>query len=150
MSWQARQESQREKREKTVVWRWLLGKSLTRNLRIQTESVPVIVSQKIIIIQQRAIVGPSCAWRLFNLSDLFNIATFERSPMRPAAVNIINGLKLKFVSHLISNKVPAAHLFRKSASEWFLENLLKNIKSFFSVSMKTNKQRLWNLYTELS
>ena len=39
----------------------ILRKSLTRNLRIQTEYVPAIVSQKIIIIQQRAIVGPSCA-----------------------------------------------------------------------------------------
>ena len=57
MSWQARQESKRVKREKTVVWRWLLGKSLTRNLRIQTEFVPDIVSKKVIIIQQRAIVG---------------------------------------------------------------------------------------------
>ena len=57
MSWQVRQESKRVKREKTVVWRWLLQKSLTRNLRIQTEFVPDIVSEKVIISQQRAIVG---------------------------------------------------------------------------------------------
>ena len=44
-------------------------------------------------------------------------------PKRPAAVKILNGLKLKFVSHLISNKVPPAHLFSKPASEWFWENL---------------------------
>ena len=59
-------------------------------------------------------------------------------------MNIINGLKLKFVSHLISNKVPAAHLFSKPASEWFSGNLLKIQKTNKTNIMKSIGNCRWN------
>ena len=127
-----RQESKRVKREKTVGWRWLDTK---KKYHKKSKNSDWVCTRHCFPKNHHHPTKSNCRTKLclktFHLSDLFNIATFERSPMRPASVNIINRLKLKFVSHLISNKVPAAHLFRKPASEWFSKNLLKKSSHSF-------------------
>ena len=82
----------------------------------------------------------------FSLSDLLDIVRQSReSASRPAVVNILNRLKLKFVSHLISNKMPRAHLFSKPASKWFYGTFLKIYKSSFCMNENKNQSKQYDI-----
>ena len=153
MSWQARQESKRVKREKTVVWRWLLRKSLTRNLRIQTEFVPDIVSEKVIISQQRAIVWDQVV--LIKTCHYWIYLILQHNSTETSCCEHFKWVKIeKIVSHLISNKVPPANLFSNPASEWFSRKAFWKYPNPSFVWLKTKmmksyivKDKLYSRYT---